>query len=725
MLESPLSPETISWDNPFPTFPMKRSKQRGEHNSDVGLAAARGSDDTFFINGQEPRLLVSHSSTTIFPHKEIIAQDQFAHGQTDSHLNIKMHNAQAQSRAPRPRKQLLYSHSNSDHSIQGRHLEDTMSTPRYQHPVGLGASSQRSKTMPNAITSTLHGSRSEMITPRQLKVYSNVSDPMNVNISQNPHIPTTFRNDVGPTANSSQRPAIHLRSHSGEIQPTHNTQRSDMRLYPADHPHSQQDTLGEVLDSYHDPPRHSNLGSNQSDSFPGRHPSDEDLPDFTSLSTKETINRREMTIDDHLLPPQTPQPVASKGSAYQLTGLGDLRTAPQMPTHLPRSKSSPNLKGDKRPGNQQYDDGFEFELPGSVPAMPPLPPQHVSNDFESTYFQDQAGRLPHSTERPESIDHHVTEHNISQNIDARNNYIRTRQRSTKTDRTRPYAGRNTVSDESISNPKDRNAPLAQPKSLHDNPDALPHHPAPVRAGLMRASPVQRPPRPPPVRQYGNGSSPLQETNPSQQPQSFQSVGKEVKPSAVTYEELNRLRLAIRTDPSDDKLQLVLAKRLAEAASVLADENGRVDQRTKNRNRDQFISDAVKLVRKLVQNGHPEATFYLGDCYSRGALGLETNAKEAFSHYQSAAKAGHAQAAYRVAVCCEMGLDEGGGTKRDALKAMQWYQRAATLGTCSEIMFASPILEDPYHSVLRVSPPFMPLTPYFSLELFFANDALKR
>ncbi len=31
------------------------------------------------------------------------------------------------------------------------------------------------------------------------------------------------------------------------------------------------------------------------------------------------------------------------------------------------------------------------------------------------------------------------------------------------------------------------------------------------------------------------------------------------------------------------------------------------------------------------------------------------------------------------MCCEIGNDEGGGTRKDPLKAIQWYKRAATLG----------------------------------------------
>lgn len=148
---------------------------------------------------------------------------------------------------------------------------------------------------------------------------------------------------------------------------------------------------------------------------------------------------------------------------------------------------------------------------------------------------------------------------------------------------------------------------------------------------------------------------------------------------MNHEELERLRQACRKTPADHKTQLLLAKKLVEAGPVLATEGGRADPATTKKNCERFSSEAYKIVKKLAQNGYPDAMFFLGDCYSRGSLNLPIDAKEAFAYYQSAAKVEHAQAAYRVAVCCEIGLDEGGGTKRDAVKAMQWYQRAATLG----------------------------------------------
>jgi TPR repeat protein len=135
----------------------------------------------------------------------------------------------------------------------------------------------------------------------------------------------------------------------------------------------------------------------------------------------------------------------------------------------------------------------------------------------------------------------------------------------------------------------------------------------------------------------------------------------------------------QTNPNDAKAQLLLATKLIEAATVLADEGGRTDLKTRNRHREKYILDGLKVVKRLVSIGNTEAMFFLADCHGRGVLGPQSDAKEAFNLYQSAAKLGHAQAAYRVAVCCELGQDDGGGTRRDPLKAIQWYKRAATLG----------------------------------------------
>ncbi|KAJ5092487.1 hypothetical protein NUU61_007357 [Penicillium alfredii] len=201
-----------------------------------------------------------------------------------------------------------------------------------------------------------------------------------------------------------------------------------------------------------------------------------------------------------------------------------------------------------------------------------------------------------------------------------------------------------------------------------NPDALPHHPVPFRPGHDQSS------RPAPVRQYANAA------NPAQAPAAPQPMPPgEMGPTPVTHEELQRLQQQVRSNPSDQKTQLLLAKKLAEAATVLVGDNSRLDPRTKAKAKEKYVLDAYKIVKKLVSIANPDAQFYLADCYGEGLLGLEVDPKEAFQLYQSAAKQGHAQSAYRVAVCCEIGQEDGGGTKRDPFKAVHWYKRAAALG----------------------------------------------
>ncbi|KXL48459.1 hypothetical protein M433DRAFT_63189 [Acidomyces richmondensis BFW] len=207
--------------------------------------------------------------------------------------------------------------------------------------------------------------------------------------------------------------------------------------------------------------------------------------------------------------------------------------------------------------------------------------------------------------------------------------------------------------------------------LPNNPDALPQHPTPVRPGLMEGG-GQRPVRPPPVRNYDTASVASSRSSNARKA----SIDLQ-KP--VTHAELDALRADCAANPGSYSKSLLLAKKLVEAGSILANEGGRVDARTAAKNREKYILDAYKRVKKLVTAGYPEAQFYLADCYGQGLLGLEPDTKEAFNLYQAAAKQNHAQAAYRTAVCCEMGPEEGGGTRKDLAKALQWYRRAAALG----------------------------------------------
>lgn len=222
---------------------------------------------------------------------------------------------------------------------------------------------------------------------------------------------------------------------------------------------------------------------------------------------------------------------------------------------------------------------------------------------------------------------------------------------------------------------------------------------PVRPGLMPNSVVSLVgDRPPPIRNYNNGPPPQQQQQQQFQQQLQQQQQQQMmnqqgppmqqgpppngmpKPPAeppVTPEELERLRGIIKADPNDQSSALRLAKKLVEASEVLIPNVA--DPKTRQRSRDRYVIDAYKILKKLANAQNPDAMFFLADCLGRGALHAEPDNKEAFTLYQSAAKLGNAAAAYRTAVCCEIGHEDGGGTRKDPLKAIQWYKRAATLG----------------------------------------------
>lgn len=224
-------------------------------------------------------------------------------------------------------------------------------------------------------------------------------------------------------------------------------------------------------------------------------------------------------------------------------------------------------------------------------------------------------------------------------------------------------------------------------------DTLPTHPAPVRPGLMPNSLVNPMDKPPPVRNYGgvavqpayNQAPPQNQIQPGRQydmppvpaPQTNLSASAQGEDAPVTTQELEQLRMMIKMNPNDQGSALKLAKRLIEASDILV--ASIPDPRARNKARERYLADAHKVLKKLASAQNFEAMFILADNLGRGAFGYEPDNKEAFTLYQSAAKLGHAGAAYRTAVCCEIGHEEGGGTRKDPLKAMQWYKRAATLG----------------------------------------------
>jgi hypothetical protein len=120
---------------------------------------------------------------------------------------------------------------------------------------------------------------------------------------------------------------------------------------------------------------------------------------------------------------------------------------------------------------------------------------------------------------------------------------------------------------------------------HSNDSDLPRHPPPIRPGLLQENGGH----PPPIRQYErergavvNHHSPVEE-------------------GPVTVKELELLHSAVKMNPSDPKLQLILAKKMAEAAMVLADEGGRADAKTTRKNRENYLLEAHKIVKRLTNS----------------------------------------------------------------------------------------------------------------------------
>lgn len=89
---------------------------------------------------------------------------------------------------------------------------------------------------------------------------------------------------------------------------------------------------------------------------------------------------------------------------------------------------------------------------------------------------------------------------------------------------------------------------------------------------------------------------------------------------------------------------------------------------------ELVREAKLILQKLSNQGYPFAQYYLADGY---ASGLFSKGKEdynsAFPLFVLAAKHGHAESAYRTALCYEFGW----GCRKDAAKAVQFLRTAAS------------------------------------------------
>ncbi|KAI4701034.1 hypothetical protein J4E89_010870 [Alternaria sp. Ai002NY15] len=665
-LFNPTSPKTLAYDNPFPTFPSQKPPQAGSKPLEKGMAQMNIKD-----GGGQPKPTGPSGRGQPMPpqNRGLPQQRSIPNPRQDSGHFEGQGQRNAPNRMP-PGQRPPPMNADPSRGQQPHRTSDPMSR-------AFGPNTQRSVTMPQTLPNGNQGGyngQQEFAEPGAVSGYYGPASPDHI-----PPRPSTAggTRQNGPPMQQGHRPPM---PQAPQQQPPTQYRQQDQRQAPIQ---QQQAQGGEpALDDFYD-------------DYYGQGDAAMDMPNFDAIPETNNKHRRGDSIDNHLTPsndtryapppaPMNPGSGNPQGQMQRSRSQPDLNgqyangvhemaaDAPPMPgpsranTGFAPPNGLPNgVRGRGPPQRGMTGDGMQGAPPNQGPMRgqppnfdpryggPPPGPQRVYSD-ETTYSEP-----PPSMNR--NFGSPAPGHPIQRPGTAA-----------------PAPGRNP------SDPMGRRPGTTQPPS---NPDALPAHPMPVRQGLMQQPPRQQPQanqpqvpqnaRPPPVRQYN--SEPGRPSIESQQSSTQRHSGTGAAPHPVTYDELNRLRNTWKQNPNDIPTGLKLSKKLVEASSVLADEGGTADSRTKNKNREKFILEAHKIIKKLVSNGSPDAMFYLADCYGSGGLGLQVDTKEAFTLYQSAAKGGHAASAYRTAVCCEMGHEEGGGTKKDPLKAVQWYRRAAALG----------------------------------------------
>ena len=95
-----------------------------------------------------------------------------------------------------------------------------------------------------------------------------------------------------------------------------------------------------------------------------------------------------------------------------------------------------------------------------------------------------------------------------------------------------------------------------------------------------------------------------------------------------------------------------------------------------RDQKELLREARTILQRLADRGYAFAQYYLADGYSSGFFndGKE-DPDRAFPFFIAAGKHGHAEAAYRTALCYEFGW----GCRRDPAKASQFHRQAASRG----------------------------------------------
>ena len=758
ILNTQISPDTLAWDNPFPTFPAakKRKEQltpRNELSDSMERISLEAQGSRHQNEHARPQAASSKSSYETSANDGRRVKEKEVYLQ-QTHPRPSLDSPYGKPQPPVPSNQWGSS------ALATRHSEDNHRPVAPTYDVIPISNSQRSRTMPSTIERPEIRHQNQPISPTS---------------------PTW--QEQGPTAGYYGPVDKAFLSNADSVE--FNDRGQPIRGPSSEQPHpppqkprppvSPQKSFSDVYDSYFELPDNDTIDPGRDVGRPGQHLDGRAVAEDTSGSAR----RRGFTIDKHL------QTGSDRGPAPPIPP-PHRRFEDQPPRGeqfagglVPRSRSQPDPDSRRhllRPQNSHFD----FQLPRLPPATAPAPlPQHGGiNSYPQAPapFNDHRQGPNGIAERPGQSSfpineapsgraiHHDYPYDAPVNRSEPNGYwsppFRKGNHSETLDyidpgsslghglrpgkskmspppaqstsyqnpqgysRRSPGNGAGPRSSPNVygnshehRNPPDMSQPSSTPTDRTRNPDALPPHPAPIRptrspdrsargppdwGHSANPYPSQAPPgsnaRPPPVRNYDHephsqqGQSaqsahppPLRNYDYERLPASVANAATEDKApgqdpkrqsTPITGQELQRRRQKATVNPRNLEAQFSFGKGLAEASRVLLQA---ADPKERNRERDRYQSEALRVMKKLVSEQYPDAMFFLGDCYSQGRLGLAMDAKEAFTLYQSAAKAGHAASAFRVAVCCEMGLEEGGGTKRDLQKAIQWYTRAATLG----------------------------------------------
>ncbi|OLN81002.1 Protein SKT5 [Colletotrichum chlorophyti] len=89
---------------------------------------------------------------------------------------------------------------------------------------------------------------------------------------------------------------------------------------------------------------------------------------------------------------------------------------------------------------------------------------------------------------------------------------------------------------------------------------------------------------------------------------------------------------------------------------------------------ELLKEAKGILQKLASGGYPFAQYYLADGYASGLFSKgKEDYNQAFPLFHLAAKHGHAESAYRTALCYEFGW----GCRKDPAKAVQFLRMSAS------------------------------------------------